>query len=72
MRLEFVSNGFQLVASIAVIVGLLLVVQELRQAKQLTGAEPISTNYVAFTARETALLGEQPAGAIVRSCMDRG
>jgi hypothetical protein len=48
----------------------MLVVQELRQAKQMTGAELIGTNYVAFAEREVAILGEQLAGAIVRSCID--
>lgn len=70
MRFDHVSNWFQLIASVAVVAGLALVVGELRQAKQLAGAELLATNYMGFAERELAVLGENPAPVLVRSCLD--
>lgn len=70
MKFDHVNDWFQLIASIAVVAGLALVVGELRQAKQMAGAQLLSSNYTGFAERELAVLGENPAPALVRSCMD--
>ena len=50
MKFDHVNNWFQLTASIAVVAGLALVVGELRQAKQMAGAQLLSGSW-RFSAR---------------------
>jgi len=70
VKLNEVSDWLQIIASVAVVAGLALVVQQLRQTERHTGADLIGSAYFALVDREMAILGEEPASALVRACMD--
>ncbi len=57
----------QLLTNIAVVIGLLLLIYELNQSRELTRAQMVDGAYDAAIFRNLALIGESPEGAIARS-----
>lgn len=68
MDKEQITNIAQLGTGFVLIIGLLLVVYELNQAKSLTFAEMISQGYSESMQDSRTLMGENPAVAIAKSC----
>ncbi len=61
-------NLIQLITGFALLIGLVLVFVELRQAKELSLAELTSEGYAEAMADYRTLMGENPAPTIAKSC----
>jgi hypothetical protein len=72
MKQSTVTDWFQIVTSIAVIVGLILVIVELRQTKVLVRAQLASEYNTAWDQRRFTLMGEDAALVVVKVCSDPG
>ncbi len=63
-------NWIQIATGIALVVGLIMVFIELRQAKSLSLAELVSEGYAEATADFRTVMGENPAPIIAKSCFE--
>ncbi len=63
-------NWIQIATGVAVVVGLIMVFIELRQAKSLSLAELTSEGYAEATADFRTVMGENPAPIIAKSCYE--
>ena len=63
-------NAIQMATGLAVVIGLILVFIELRQAKSLSLAELTSQGYSEALADFRTVMGENPAPIIAKSCFD--
>jgi hypothetical protein len=72
MKQPTATDWFQMVASIAVIVGLILVIVELRQTKVLVRAELASEYSTAWDQRRFTLMGEDAALVVAKVCSNPG
>lgn len=63
-------NIIQIATGIAVVIGLVMVFVELRQAKSLSLAEITSQGYSEALADLRAVMGENPAPTIAKACYD--
>ena len=62
------SDWVQITTSIAVLIGLGLVIWELQQSREITQAQLISDGYANMTQQSTAFIGEDAALAMAKSC----
>ena len=60
----------QLVTGIAVVIGLVLVIWELKQAREMARAQLISDSYQIRYARHAAVMGENASEAISKACRE--
>ena len=58
----------QIAATIAVVIGLILVVIELRQAKEIAAAENANQFFVDLIANHRMAIGEDPAASLAKAC----
>lgn len=65
-------DWLQIVTNIGVVVGLLLLIYELNQSRDLTRAQVVDSVYDAVVTRNLALVGEHPEDAIARSVFRPG
>jgi len=70
MNREQIANFVQMATGIALVLGLVLVLWELRQAKSLTLAELTSQAFSEQMAEARTVMGEHPATAIAKACND--
>ncbi|MEQ8690580.1 MAG: hypothetical protein RIC89_07050 [Pseudomonadales bacterium] len=70
MSEEKLFNWIQIATGIAVVVGLIMVFIELRQAKSLSLAELTSEGYAEALADFRTVMGENPAPVIAKSCYE--
>ena len=63
-------NAIQMLTGIAVVIGLVMVFIELRQAKSLSLADITSEGYAEAIADFRAVMGENPAPILAKSCID--
>ena len=63
-------DWLQLAASLAVLVGLGLVVIELRQARAIAQGEIVSESFSIGGENVSAVMGENPARALARACLE--
>ena len=63
-----IMDRAQLVAVLAVIVGLVLVVFELRQAQELARAQMIADQYAQIIQHRNTVMGENPARSMDKAC----
>lgn len=64
------TDVVQIVTGLALAIGLVLVLLELRQSKQLTLAELSSQAYSEVMENARATMGENPAPTVARSCLE--
>ena len=64
------SNWIQIAATVGILVGIALVVMELRQAKSLAAAQSISEFFTDRGEDLRALMGEDPAQSILKVCQN--
>lgn len=62
-------NAIQIATGLAVVIGLIMVFVELRQAKSLSLAELTSEGYSEALADLRAIMGENPAPIIAKACL---
>ena len=60
-------DWLQLLTNVAVVIGLLLLIYELNQSRDLTRAQVVDAVYNAAVSRNLAILGESPEQAIAKS-----
>ena len=58
------------ISAAAIVVGVILVVYELRQTRQLAEAQLLNDFLIQITGQQTALWGENAADVLVRACED--
>ena len=68
--MKLVVDWLQLAASIAVLVGLGLVVLELRQARAIAQGEMVSESFSIGAENVSSMMGENPSHALARACLD--
>ncbi len=68
MKLSQVSDFVQIVTGVAVLIGLGLVVFELRQARTLTQSQLASEGMALIHSRHLAVIGEDLASTLARAC----
>ena len=68
--MKLVVDWLQLAASLAVLVGLGLVVLELRQARAIAQSEMVSESFAIGAENVSAVMGESPARALARACLE--
>lgn len=68
MNEQKLNTRLQILASVGVIVGLLIVAYELKQTKDLTQAQIMDQTYTDLRASFQNLMGENPSVSIVRAC----
>ena len=61
-------NIVQLIASIGLIVGIILVIWELRQAREIAKAEAVAASFAQYTQRVQTMMGENSAAAVAKAC----
>lgn len=72
MDTQKINNWVQIVAAIAVLVGLVLVAYELEQSREIAEAQLLSDGFAAHAGRDHAMLGENPAQTLAKACSDPG
>ncbi|MFK7914995.1 MAG: hypothetical protein AB8B93_13845 [Pseudomonadales bacterium] len=60
----------QLTTFISILVGICLVIWELNQTRELAKAQLISDNYALLSSNRQVLMGENPASAIQKACLE--
>ena len=65
-----IADLVQVIVAISVLVGLGMVIIELRQAKALSTADLLSQQFQMGAARESSLLGDNAARSVVKSCLE--
>jgi hypothetical protein len=68
LNIEKISHWIQIVSGLALLVGLYLVLLELRQTKELTQATLTSESHSVAMARHAMLAGENPMRALAKAC----
>jgi hypothetical protein len=68
MQLEKISHSIQIITGIVVIIGVVLVIVELRQTKELARAQLASDSWGMSISRIQAMAGENPAHAYGKLC----
>jgi hypothetical protein len=63
------SNWFQIISNVAIIVGLGLVIYELNQSKQLAYASMVDQRTARMSARYLAMMGEDPRATLTRAAL---
>lgn len=63
-------NTIQLITGVALLIGLVLVFIELRQAKELSLAELTSEGYSEAMSEFRSLMGENPAPVVAKACFE--
>lgn len=69
MQSQTVMNWIHVATGLGVLVGLLLVFAELRQAKQLASAELVSVGFSEGLSTQRSVMGEEFAGIYARACL---
>ena len=64
------NNLIQIATSIAVLIGLALVVYELNQTKNLVMTQLTSDGFISGIQSDMAVVGENPAKALAKACME--
>ena len=70
MNAQAIANWVQIITSVAVLVGLGLVVFELNQTRTLVKTQLTSDGFIIGVQQELALLGDNPGEALTRACME--
>ena len=68
MNTKIISNLAQLVTSVAVLVGLGLVVWELRQTQEIAKAQQATDGFAIFSQRVQAMMGDSSAHSVAKAC----
>ena len=68
MKSTKITDWAQLITGLALLLGLLMVFYELRQAKQLAFAEIMSQGYSEVLEDARTIMGENPAVALAKAC----
>ncbi len=68
MNQQSVSNLIQALSSIAVLIGLVLVIWELQQSREIARVEQQTAGYVLFEDGVKSLMGEHAAAALAKAC----
>ena len=68
MKSQSVGNWFQFVSMVAVMVGLILVIWELRQAREIVAAQIGADAFILMSQQSAAVMGEDAAKAIAKAC----
>ncbi len=68
MNWQTMSNWIQTISGIAVLVGLGLVVSELRQGKEIARVQLVSDSMAEFSQRDQAMMGEDASRALAKAC----
>jgi len=69
MNSQTLSNWIQIVTGFAVLIGIVLVFIELRQAKQLAAAELVSQGFSEGLSTQRSVMGEEFAAVLAKACM---
>ena len=64
-----IAHWVQITATVGVLIGIVLVVIELRQAKAMTQAETISHFFAEVAQNNRAQMGENPAAILSKACL---
>lgn len=68
MNTEKLSHWVQIISGIAILIGLVLVLIELRQTKELTRASLASESHSIVMERSTSFQGENPMRVLAKAC----
>ena len=68
-KLSF-SDWVQVVTSLSVLIGLMLVIYEIRQTHRLSQVQMVAENMAAFTQQQLSIAGENPATVMKKACHD--
>ena len=69
MESNRVAQWVQVTATIGVLIGIVLVIIELQQAKALAEAEVVSGFFAELSQNNRALIGENPTGLLTKACL---
>ena len=61
-------NAVQLITSIGLIVGIILVIWELRQAREIAKGEAVVASFAQYSQRVQTMMGENSAAAVAKAC----
>ncbi len=69
MQLDKISNWIQIGSSLLIVVGIVLVIVELRQSKQLAQTALLSESWAVGIQRLNTEMGENPISTITKACV---
>lgn len=64
-----VSDWIQILGASAIAIGLLLVLYELQQGREIAGTQLISDRFTALSSHYDALMGENPSAVLAKACL---
>jgi hypothetical protein len=72
MNIDKVGDWLQIIASVGVVFGLILVAYELQQTESLSRASTVQSGYSLLSENERVVIGENPAATIAKACLRPG